>query len=279
MAALGGLTELGAGARPAPAAEPAVIEHNFTYGTAGGVPLPVLAYLPRHHRGLLPAVLVVHGGGWNKGTPQGFSTAAVALAQAGMAAFDVGYQLDGPGQPGWPSQTQELVSAVEWIHNHARTLGVDPRRIGALGSSAGGNLVALLALALAQDPPSGLSPLAAVVSWSGPMELGPAGVPGWLRADLTDYLGCPSARCPGRWQAASPVDHVTHSSTAWLLFNSRSELIPVSGARAMAGALRRAGDPSQLVVYPGRRHAGEYQGRALAPTIAFLRAHLGLARS
>lgn len=254
-----------------------MVEHTYSYGAAGGRPLPVLAFLPRHHRGLLPAVLVVHGGGWNEGSPEGFSSAAVALARAGMAAFDVGYRLDGPGQPGWPDQTQELVSAVEWIHSHARSLGVDPRRMGALGSSAGGNLVALLALSLAHSPPPGVAPLAGVVSWSGPMVLTPGGVPGWLQRDLSDYLGCSPSRCPTRWQAASPAANVGHSGTAWLLFNSRSEIIPLSGAQAMVRARQRAGDESRLVVYPGSHHAGEYQGRAMAPTVAFLRSLLGLA--
>jgi acetyl esterase len=252
-----------------------VVEHTYTYGSAGGRALPVLAFLPQHHRGRLASVLVVHGGGWNQGSPEGFRSAAVALAQAGMAAFDVGYQLDGPGQPGWPNQTQDLVSAVEWIHGHARSLGVDPGRMGALGSSAGGNLVALLALSLARSPSARTPPLAAVVSWSGPMQLGTRGVPGWLRADLNDYLGCTTSQCPQRWLAASPAANVTHTETAWLLFNSRSELIPVTGAQAMTRALRRAGDEAQLVVYPGTKHAGEYQGRALARTISFLRSHLG----
>ena len=254
-----------------------MVEHTYTYGRVGGRPLLVLAFLPRHHRGPLPSVLVVHGGGWNQGSPEGFRSAAVALAQAGMAAFDVGYRLDGPGQPGWPDQAQELVSAVEWIHGHARTLGVDPNRTGALGSSAGGNLVALLALSLARSPSAGAPPLTAVVSWSGPMALSRQGVPGWLRADLDNYLGCAPAQCPDRWQAASPAASTTHTGTAWLLFNSRSELIPVAGAEAMARARHRAGDAAQLIVYPGTRHAGEYQGRALAPTISFLRSHLGLA--
>jgi len=254
-----------------------VVEHTYTYGTAGGRPLPMLAFLPRHHRGRLPAVLVVHGGGWNQGSPEGFASAAVALAQGGLAAFDVGYRLDGPGRAGWPDQTQELVSAVEWIHGHAPSLGVDAHRMGALGSSAGGNLVALLALSLGHSPPSAPTPLAAVVSWSVPMQLGTRGIPGWLRDDLGYYLGCAPAACPDRWRAASPAAATTHSGTAWLLFNSRSELIPLAGAQAMAQARHRAGDQAQLVVYPGTRHAGEYQGRAMAPTVAFLRSHLGLA--
>jgi acetyl esterase len=253
----------------------AVVEHSYVYGTAGGRPLSLLAFLPGRHRGPVPGVLVIHGGGWNQGTAQGFSSAAEALAESGLAAFDVDYRLDRPGSPGFPDQTNQLVSAVEWLHRHGPGLGVDPRRLGALGSSAGGNLAGLLALALGHHP-HGLGPLGAVVSWSGPMQLGAIAGPGWLRADLLDYVGCPPARCPGRWRLASPADQVGPLPTAWLLFNSRSELIPLAGAQSMLGALHRAGDDARLVVYAGRRHAGGYQDQAMTPTIAFLRAHLGV---
>lgn len=272
---------LAAGARPAAGTTTVpVTEHSFVYGRAGSSPLSILAYLPRH-RGLVPGVLVVHGGGWSSGTPQAFRGPAEDLAQAGLAAFDVGYQLDTTRRAGYPDQVDQLASALDWIRLHARALGVDPDRLGALGSSAGGNLVALLAL----DPRA--APLTAVVTWSAPLDLPQmdGGIdrtcraggcpPGWLDHDLLDYLGCSPRTCPESWDDASPADRIEHRPTDWLLFNSSHEVIPLAGAEDMAGGLRRDGDRVRLVVVPGDRHAGAYQSVALAPSVAFLKAELG----
>ena len=245
-----------------------MVERSFSY-QVGDVRLPVLAYLPeRHHP--VPAVLVVHGAGWTGGSPQGFRGPAEALARAGLAAFDVGYTLGTRLHPGFPGQVNDLVGAVEWIRDHARSLGVDPSRLGALGSSAGGNLVALLAL------DAGGPRLTSVVTWSAPEDLmtmrsGPA----WLVGDLEADLGCTAEECPQRWRQAAPVDHIARTPTRWLIFNSRNEVVPASGAEAMASGLRRAGDAVRLILYPGHDHAGEYQAAALAPTVRFLRTSLG----
>lgn len=258
----------------------AIVEIRFPYDSIDGRELWLSGYLPDERRPPVPAVLVVHGGGWSGGSPVEFSQPARALARAGLAAFDVGYQLDRPGRPGFPEQVAELETAARWVEQHAVVLGLRPGALGAIGSSAGGNLVALLAF---YDHAPALS---AIVTWSAPMDLASfwpmvqrsctaRGCGNhWLARDMLDYLGCKPAACPGRWARASPANDVRPGGPAWLVFTSSHELVPLRGTDLMVERLRSAGDSVELTVFPGDRHAGEYASEAMPPTIAFLRAHL-----
>jgi acetyl esterase/lipase len=44
----------------------------------------------------------------------------------------------------WPAQIEDCKSAIRWLKAHAREYGYDPNRIGVVGESAGGHLVAML---------------------------------------------------------------------------------------------------------------------------------------
>ena len=91
-------------------------------------------------------VVYVHGGAWlpgegDKSDP--FSLAIVnAILTLGYAAASVDYRLSNEAH--FPAQIQDVKAAVRWLRAHAGRYGYDPKRIAALGDSAGGQLVALL---------------------------------------------------------------------------------------------------------------------------------------
>jgi len=66
--------------------------------------------------------------------------------------------------------------ALRWVRRHGPRYGVDPRRLGALGSSAGAHLVALLGVTRTAASPA-VPRLRAVVSWSAPFDLSAADAP------------------------------------------------------------------------------------------------------
>lgn len=65
--------------------------------------------------------------------------------------FDIDYRLATPTSPSWQQATGDVKCAVGWVNDHAARFGVDPERIGLLGSSAGGHL-ALLAAYSTSEP-------------------------------------------------------------------------------------------------------------------------------
>lgn len=274
----------GAPYAPAPvvrASGPLLVSRNLAYGPTNDEDLDV--YQPRASKPL-PAVLLVHGGGWMKGDKLDLKTLATTLAGAGFVVFDANYTLATASNAGYPNQLDQLETAVSWIRSHASNYGVDPARVGALGASAGGNLVALLGLVPTGPCTSGAR-VAAVVSWSGPMDLtalyqhpcvSARKCEGINRVGIGDFAGCPTpTSCPAKYQAASPASHVGGDDPPIYLFNSSDEVIPEDQAANMATSLAGKGVTHQLTVYPGTKHARAYTQLALAPSVAFLHKWLG----
>jgi acetyl esterase/lipase len=232
-----------------------------------------------------PAVLLVHGGAWAHGAPVELAAASRALTSAGFVTFNISYRLATTQRPGFPSELQDLQQAVRYLRSHARSLRIDPRRIGALGSSAGGNLVTLLATSGRGSCLTG-DRIAAVAAWSPPIDVSSYGKYAdkhcakdlvrcpWLVQEAVRYLGCRYDVCPQRWQQASVEGYASPDDPPTLVFNSSHELISLSQVHALRHALDRRHVPNQLIVIPGKQHATGNQSVALPLTISFFERYL-----
>lgn len=88
-----------------------------------------------------PAVLLLHGGGWNAGEPAWVFPAAQAFADAGFAAFAVQYRLSGSLRT--PIEAlADVCAALRWTRLLGDSLGLDSSRVAIYGVSAGGHLAA-----------------------------------------------------------------------------------------------------------------------------------------
>lgn len=112
------------------------------YITAVGSP-ELLVFLPAPERATGQAVLVVPGGGYGKiCVPyEGYKTAEW-LNDHGIAAMVLKYRLPA-GRP--ETVLEDGEQAMRTIRRHAAGWGVDPEKIGAMGFSAGGHFVSMLA--------------------------------------------------------------------------------------------------------------------------------------
>jgi acetyl esterase len=252
------------------AAAPAQAAAGVRYGTDEAGPLLADVYSPAHHGRI--AVITVHGGAWLHNDKAVFAPIAADLARrSGFVVVNIEYPRSPPGVELQARQRSAVEQAVRWVRGHAASLHVDPRRVGAVGGSAGGNLVGLVGTATTGSLRAGAR-LGAAVAWSGQLDL--EHLRGEGAANVTSYLGCDLATCPEAWALASPIDHVNHGDTPMLLFGSRHDSTPPSQATHMARALRRAGVDGRAVVLPGSRHGQQYASTAIPRTIAFLRRHL-----
>ena len=93
-------------------------------------------------RGPFPAVILVHGGAWITGNHKMENPFAMELARRGYVAATIEYRLSNEAK--YPAQIHDLKASVRWLRANARRYRIDPRRIAAVGASAGGHLVALL---------------------------------------------------------------------------------------------------------------------------------------
>jgi acetyl esterase len=113
----------------------------------------------RIHRGIgapqngAPALLYLHGGGWVIGNLDSHDEICRLMANLGNAVIVCpDYRL--APEHKFPAGLEDCLATLRFMAEHAADLGIDIRRIGVAGDSAGGNLAAVLAL-LARD---GLAP-------------------------------------------------------------------------------------------------------------------------
>lgn len=99
---------------------------------------------------VLPVLVYYHGGGHVIGDLDTHDTLCRTLANlAGCAVFAVHYRL--APEHIFPAASDDCVAATKWIHDHAASLKIDPKRIAVGGDSAGGHLAAVVSLTLKQD--------------------------------------------------------------------------------------------------------------------------------
>ena len=127
-----------------PSAEGLLIHENLIYARWGKRAMVLDLYLPTRHDGPLPVVIWVHGGGWQWGSHRTYRSAAMKLAKRGFATVCVEYRL--AGEATFPAAVYDVKAATRWLRAHAAKYGLDPKRIGITGGSAGGNIAVLTAV-------------------------------------------------------------------------------------------------------------------------------------
>ena len=87
--------------------------------------------------------IIYSGGGYNKNDPYGFEVAPVrrVLNAAGVTVVTLKYRTPRPeGLPKHQTAWQDLQRTIRIVRSEAASRGLDPDRIGIMGSSAGGHL-------------------------------------------------------------------------------------------------------------------------------------------
>lgn len=93
------------------------------------------------------ALVFFHGGGWVIGDLDTHDIVCRQLALAGgFSVISVDYRL-GP-EHRFPAAVDDCIAATRWVREHAQDLRIDPDRIAVGGDSAGGNLAAVVSIAL-----------------------------------------------------------------------------------------------------------------------------------
>ena len=127
---------------------------NLTYATHDGTALAGDLYLPAGN-GPFPALVAVHGGGWIQGARSQFQYWGPYLAERGIALFTISYRFATPSKATYPQAAQDVLAAIQYVRGEAKSLKIDPDRIGLFGASAGAHLSALAALAGNEAPLKG----------------------------------------------------------------------------------------------------------------------------
>ncbi|MDB0798526.1 alpha/beta hydrolase [Phocaeicola vulgatus] len=91
-----------------------------------------------------PALLMVHGGGWNSGDRSIQIPMAQHIATHGYVTIPVEYRLR--PEAIYPAALYDLKAAVRWVRANAEKYAIDTTRIAISGCSAGGHLASLIGM-------------------------------------------------------------------------------------------------------------------------------------
>jgi len=248
------------------------VQRDLVHTPAGVPPLLVDVYAP-DLPGPLPAVLMIHGGAWAKGTRRQTASLARRVARRGYVVVNTTYRLAPAAL--FPAQVLDVQQAVRWMRANAASLRIDAARIGAWGYSAGAHLAAML---------GGLGPgdrlyaqdarVAAVVA---------GGIPADLRkfrggTIVPQFLGEKWARDSVLFRESSPAAYVVAGAAPVFLYHGTwDKLVPLDQSVDYQQALQAAGVPNELYLMHGFGHITAYffDGETTRRGADFLDRYLG----
>ncbi len=236
------------------------IVHDVEIGRGGGRVLHADIARPKQPTQTpMPAILWIHGGGWQEGTHQ--QNGAAALALFGYFTASLEYRLS--GEAPWPAQLEDCKLGVRWLRANAAKYHVDPDRIGVWGMSAGAHLAACLGVRGDAKDLEGhgghegvSSRVRAVACYCGAFDLTDDRTCNDLMRQLcTKVCGGPITAKPDAWRQISPLLHITPSCPPFLLVHGdKDDVVPIGQSERMEAALRTAGVPVEFVRVRGGGH-------------------------
>ena len=241
---------------------------EVTYLETDGQSARALIYRPGGE-GPFPALVCVHGGAWVSGDR--FATAGFAeqVAEKGIVVMAIDTRL-APAFP-YPASVADVNYATRWIKLHSGRYNIDPDRIGGLGISSGGQLVALSAMRF-DDPgynvleleTSGTPPdakMAFVITCSGVLD--PLG-----RYRMAEKSGNKAILLCHRayfgdektMEESSPLSILKRGEKTALpdalFFQGEADpRLPADTAQNMADAWKSAGGQATAIIYHGAGHS------------------------
>lgn len=106
-------------------------------------------YYPRNTKGLLPAIIDIHGGAWIYGNKEVNKNFALELTKHGFGVVNVNYTL--MPQATLKIQIQEIFAVLRFIYDYGSIYHLDCNQIILLGDSAGGHLAGLVYAIMNQE--------------------------------------------------------------------------------------------------------------------------------
>jgi len=218
--------------------------------------IPTLtAFLPEENRATGASMLVLPGGGYAHLAPHEGETYARWLAEQGIASYVLKYRLGSDGYR-HPSMLLDAARALRIVRHIARDQRRDVKRVGIIGSSAGGHLAATLLTHFDDGDAAATDP---VDSESSRPDLGILCYPVISMGPVThsgskqNLLG--DAPAPDLVENLSNEKQVTPKTPPCFLWHTADDgVVPVENSFLFAQALRNAGVPFSLHIFEHGPH-------------------------
>jgi len=226
-------------------------------------------FLPAAEAGNGSAIVVLPGGGYGGLAPHEGQDYAQFLNQQGLAAFVLKYRLGSHGYR-HPSMLLDAQRAVRLVRARAAEWKVDPKRVGIMGSSAGGHLASTVLTHFDAGQPEATDP---IDRQSCRPDLGILCYP-VITMGANTHAGSKKNLLGDKPDASlvellSNEKQVTRETPPCFLWHTwEDKAVKVENVLEFAAALQRNGVPFDLHVYQQGRH-----GIGLAAKAPFADAH------
>jgi len=213
-------------------------------------------------------ILLYHGGGWNNGAPTRVYSAARRWAARGLVAIAVEYRVRDIHGGNALDSVRDAKSAMRWVRTRADELQIDPNRIAAGGTSAGGHLAMACATLTAFDEPGEDNTVScvpdALVLLSPVLDNGPDGGYGHHKREVRE-----------NWQDFSPFHNIRKGVPPTLISFGTEEAryLRVEIAEELKQKMEALGGRCELVILEGATHTqrtSEQRARINRKELAFL---------
>lgn len=246
------------------------LDRDIVFVTIDGHELKLDIAYPKDGKKLLPAIVYIHGGGFEGGEKPTDQT--VFFAGNGFVGIAIEYRLSGVAK--FPAAIHDCKTAIRWTRSNAKKYGIDPEKIGVIGESAGGYLVAMMGTSgentyLEGDGPYGeySSNVQAVVDLFGPIDFAVmADAPG---GPVAKFLGKPASEDLDLAKKANPITYVDAKDAPTLMIHGeKDDLVPVQQSELLYEALTKAGVQARVVsvINAGHGFSPSTQGVAISPS-------------
>jgi acetyl esterase/lipase len=205
----------------------------------------------------MPCVLVVHSGGWDKGSADEFGDWHRELASHGVVVLSMNYRLAPQYQ--WPVQREDVRHAVQWARSNADVLDINTDQLFIMGRSAGGQIASACAYAL---PELGIR---GCILFYSPMDMIFARKYAYAKDVLNSlkllrqYLGGDPEDATAAYESASAIHFVNETTPPTLLMHGALDsLVWVEQSRRLRRRLVEAKVSCQYIELPCATHAFDY---------------------
>jgi acetyl esterase/lipase len=167
----------------------------------------------------------------------------------------------------YPVPVEDVLCAVGYVVNQARSAGVEPGLVAVMGHSSGAHLAALAVLATADYTPACPDPVVApdaLVGLAGTYDV--SMYPGLARR----LFGVDQETDPDLWESGNPVLAAGSRPEVpvLLIHGDADDLVPISSTKAFGVALEEGGHPVTVETVAGADHHQVYSAEASGDLIA-----------
>jgi len=254
------------------------VTHDVVYAKPGVKPLKYDVYSPKGAKNL-PAIVIIHGGGWSSNNEDIMRALARELTKGNRyVVFSIDYRwvknLDGDEKPNhMHNLIEDVFGAIAHIQENASRYGADPKRLAVTGDSAGGHLSEAAATLSSMIGDGGFDgeatfnykpsyiPKGKSISQvrTEIMDAVKAVAPSYGPSDARDFKGFIVQTNDAYYDAVSPIKHIPNASERplphFIVRGTKDTLIPHEMVQTYIDILQAAGHRVEYIQVEDAGHA------------------------